>query len=333
MGTVLLCSEIVGLASALKNLLPLVTFHQVSHQELHNDDYGTTTAPPVALVADNQHIVAAVMYQENSPFKFIQGTWAGVEPVIRHLRPDKVPKMPICRFANNKFSHMMADYAVGQVIAWERNFRAMDMRQQEHTWTTSASASYRTLSQLKIGVLGLGQIGKQVAKSFKALGSEVWGLVRSMPDQPDEDNIDYYCIMGSTNDNLHKLLANCDYICNVLPHTSQTEGLLGNGVLSSCRVEDKKTVLVNVGRATVIQDVDLLEALDNNWISGAVLDVFYEEPLPKEHVFWSHPQIVITPHVSAISDPCDIARCFRENYERIMSGQPVLNTINWQNNY
>ena len=96
---------------------------------------------------------------------------------------------------------------------------------------------------------------------------------------------------------------------------------------------EKQSVFVNVGRANVISDEALLEALENKWLSGAILDVFHEEPLPQGHQFWKHPKITITPHISALSRPEDIAECFSDNFKLFLEKKPLLNLVNWNECY
>ena len=92
-------------------------------------------------------------------------------------------------------------------------------------------------------------------------------------------------------------------------------------------------MFINVGRSNVISDASLLEALDKDWISGAILDVFHQEPLPQGHAFWSHPKIILTPHVSALSRPEDIAECFKQNFFHFMKNEPLQNVVNWKQCY
>lgn len=92
-------------------------------------------------------------------------------------------------------------------------------------------------------------------------------------------------------DDLPDILKHCDYIINVLPSTKNTVGLLNGNVLEHCK--DKNAVLINVGRGSVIRETDLINALEQKWISAAILDVFEKEPLPKESKLWNLPQVIV----------------------------------------
>lgn len=92
-----------------------------------------------------------------------------------------------------------------------------------------------------------------------------------------------------TTEELPKFLRACDYVVNILPSTEQTKGLLNGEVLKNC--EEKKAVFINVGRGNIIRETDLVRALKKGWISGAILDVFEEEPLPQTSELWALPQV------------------------------------------
>lgn len=159
--------------------------------------------------------------------------------------------------------------------------------------------SYRVMPKLTIGILGLGDIGEYIAKMCKALGMTVWGVGRREKSDR-QDTVDHY----TTISRLPEVLQSCDYVCNLLPSTPATKYLLSGRVLESGK--DKRPVFINVGRGNVIDEKSLIYALDQGWISGAILDVCEVEPLPKESPFWKMPQVIITPHIAAISFPEEV---------------------------
>merc|ERR1712216_1065064 len=110
---------------------------------------------------------------------------------------------------------------------------------------------------------------------------------------------------------LSEFLAECDYVVSVLPSTPATRGLLGGEALKA--MKGRKGVLINVGRGDVLPEADALHALSEGWIQHLVADVFETEPLPKESSFWSHPQVTVSAHVSAVSQPIDVAAAFAAN--------------------
>lgn len=158
---------------------------------------------------------------------------------------------------------------------------------------------YRLMSQLSIGILGLGDIGKEIARVCKALGMTVWGVARR-EKQTKLSYVDYY----RTLDFLPEVLQSCDYFCNVLPSTSSTYHLLSGNTLESGK--EKKPVFINVGRGDIIDEASLVNAIQKGWISGAILDVFEKEPLPKDSALWDMPQVTITPHYAAVTFPYQV---------------------------
>jgi glyoxylate/hydroxypyruvate reductase A len=95
----------------------------------------------------------------------------------------------------------------------------------------------------------------------------------------------------------------------------------------------KGSFLINVGRGDHLNDNDLMDALYNNQLSGALLDVFSKEPLPQDHPFWKHPKIHITPHISSPTDKAKVARQILDNYNRILSGSTLKNQVDPQRSY
>ena len=158
------------------------------------------------------------------------------------------------------------------------------------------------MPQLSIAILGLGDIGRTVAKACKALNMTVWGVVRS-EKREKESFVDHYMTVSQ----LSEALRSCDYVCNVLPSTPATKHLLSGSILESGK--DKKPVFINIGRGDVISESSLVNALNRGWLSGAILDVFEVEPLPKESELWRMSQVVITPHIAALTFSSEVSRC------------------------
>jgi phosphoglycerate dehydrogenase-like enzyme len=173
------------------------------------------------------------------------------------------------------------------------------------------------VQELSIGVLGLGEIGRTIATTCGQMGMRVSGLVRTIPDEASQlPGVTYY-----TMDELPKLLAASDYVCNVLPSTPATRGLLGGGALARCKPD---ACLINVGRGDVIAETELVDALQKGLLAGAVLDVFEKEPLPITSKLWGLPDVVITPHEAALSFPHQVAEAFAENLDRYLADPDSL---------
>lgn len=160
--------------------------------------------------------------------------------------------------------------------------------------------TYRVLSELSIAILGFGDIGKVVGKRCKDFGMKVYGMMSRMPgEKPD-------CVDECfTSVDLNIFLEKADYVCNILPITSETNDMLSGGVLKHCA--NKQSVLINIGRGNVVADGEIVHALNNGWLRGAVLDVFRSEPLPSDSMLWKLPNVIITPHVSGITRDNDVS--------------------------
>jgi phosphoglycerate dehydrogenase-like enzyme len=231
-----------------------------------------------------------------------QSSFAGVEHVFRHTdRTDFV----FTRMGEG-MSAGIAEWTLLCILAHERQFSTILARQAEKKWAHSEVREYTRLSDRTLGILGAGTIGKHVASVARGLGMATIGFKRT-PGPADG--------CDETTTSLDHVLASCDVVLNVLPSTPATAGLLSGGVLKAGAA--RKPLFLNAGRGDVIEDTSLLQALDNGWLSGAYLDVFTEEPLPASSPLWSHPKIVITPHVACVSFTSDVVRVFTDNFERL----------------
>ncbi|CAH1776215.1 unnamed protein product, partial [Owenia fusiformis] len=264
--------------------------------------------------------------QDLPNLKWMHSVWAGNDKMFQNLDSKKpIPSYKFTRFAGCFGSHM-AEYVIGHILARERMIIDTWQDKQEKFWNKSVRQTYRILPELTLGILGVGDIGQEVAKVCKRFGMKIWGLVKQ--DIPNRSkDIDEYRQIPE----LPELLENCDYIVNILPSTPSTKGLLSSETLKHC--SKKKSVLINVGRGDIVDEAGIINALDNGWLSGAVLDVFDEEPLPKTSALWDHPAVHITPHVSAVTFGWQAAELFCENYEKFMKGEELPYPVSWEKGY
>ncbi|WP_449373187.1 D-2-hydroxyacid dehydrogenase [Arthrobacter psychrolactophilus] len=177
----------------------------------------------------------------------------------------------------------------------------------------------RLVSGSNVVITGLGEIGLETARLARALGMKVSGTKRNVAPIDGIEKV-------TDTDGLPGLVATADVLINTLPGTPYTEKMINTAIFNAMK---PGTVLVNVGRGTVVDEDALLEALNNGQISYACLDVFAVEPLPATSPLWEHPRVMVSPHTSALSlaENRLIAERFIENLTSFQAGEPLLHTV------
>jgi phosphoglycerate dehydrogenase-like enzyme len=248
--------------------------------------------------------------------RWVQATWAGVEPLLdRALRRDY-----LLTNARGVFGVLMTEYVFGYMLAHERRMFEKYESQKQCRWDTRPPGSLRGR---RLGLLGVGTIGAALARTAKHFGMHVRGLTRASRDCPDVDV--YY----HANDRL-AFAAGLDYVVCIVPNTAGTRRLIDRDFLSAL---PPTAVVINPGRASVIDHDALASALTEGRLAAAVLDVFDAEPLPAEHVLWRTPNVFVTSHTAALSIPTDIAPLFIDNYRRLVSGEPLKYRVDFDLEY
>ncbi|KAF4138383.1 D-isomer specific 2-hydroxyacid dehydrogenase NAD binding domain-containing protein [Phytophthora infestans] len=222
----------------------------------------------------------------------------------------------------------MGQYVFGYVTLFERMVLEAVKFQGNREYARPQMAQFRPSPTVTIGVLGLGDIGQGVGKMLRGAGYQVLGLKRRV--SPEQERELAQCADRVTSD-LDEVLSQSDYLVNVLPSTSSTRYLLNESNLELCR--ERKPVFINIGRGDVIAEKTIIDALDNGVWSRAVLDVFEEEPLPRHSALWSHPSVLLTPHVAGYPFAEDTASIFVDNFNRYLRNEPMLYEVDWRAGY
>jgi len=249
--------------------------------------------------------------------EWIQSVYAGVDALTPHL------ENYYGELTNVKgiFGQQISEYVLGYLIQNQRHFRHYQEQQRQANWRP---IPYQSLNSLKMVILGTGSIGSYLATTAKAFGIHVSGVNRSgIPAKHSTFDMTYHI------QELHTAFSQADVIVNTLPNTTETAGILNLDNLSHCH----QAILFNVGRGSALDEQALLEAINNNWISHAYLDVFENEPLNKGHPFWHHPDITVTPHIAALSFPEQVVEIFAENYQRWRDGFGLINQVDINKGY
>jgi phosphoglycerate dehydrogenase-like enzyme len=248
--------------------------------------------------------------------QWLQSSWAGVDQLCRPgLRRDYV-----LTGVKGIFGPLISEYVMTYLFALERRVFAMRNNQLEKHWKPF---SYRASREITLGIIGLGSIGSQLAQTARHFGIRVTGLNRS--GKPCDDVEKVY-----TADELSVFLETPDYVVLTLPDTRQTRHFINADVLKMMK---PSTVLINVGRGSIINEDHLVDALHNGVIGGAVLDVFESEPLVQDNPLWQMPNVYVTPHNAAISFPEDVVEIFAGNYHRFLQQETLLNVVNFDLGY
>ncbi|MBN2415032.1 glyoxylate/hydroxypyruvate reductase A [bacterium] len=242
--------------------------------------------------------------------KGVMSFGAGVD----HILADRsLPAaVPVSRVVDPVLAEDLREYLVGVVIAHRRRFHEYRESQRRMSWEP-----HRYTRASRVGILGLGRIGSTVARGFAALGFQVSGWSTGDKSLPGVS-----CHTGP--EGLIAITAGADYLICLLPLTPATEGILNYSLFASMK---RGSCLINAGRGAHLAEADLLDALDKGMLGAACLDVFREEPLPPDHPFWKRPEIIVTPHVSALTATETVTAQIAENYERIAEGLPMLHPV------
>ncbi|KAF7266242.1 hypothetical protein GWI33_020427 [Rhynchophorus ferrugineus] len=310
------------LASKLKESLPFIDFIDVKQTD------PTPLYTAEVILADYDYVGPHLSKLQN--IKWIQGTWAGIDYLKPFIQNDNPPKFLITRTSGENFGQLMGEHVLATMIFWERNYFQARENQYLKNWDKSiCSEDHRSLAELTVGILGIGSIGNRIGRTLNYLGSTIYGYGRQEINLNNEEyeHISQYFTQATLKD----FLANVDYVINVLPATPQTDNLLGNGILENCK--GKNVIFINVGRGNIIKETELINALNQEWISGAILDVFENEPLSKDSPLWEMKNVFITPHISGNSRSRDIIKKFVMNYERYQNNQPLINIVDFDKGY
>jgi glyoxylate/hydroxypyruvate reductase A len=173
-----------------------------------------------------------------------------------------------------------------------------------------------------LGILGLGSVGKEIAKRGKQFGMDVLGVKR-IPEPVE--NVDQ--VFGQ--DDLDKMIPLVDYLINTLPLTPKTYHILGEKELTLMK---EGSTLYSIGRGKTVDEKALKKVLQTKKIQ-AVLDVFEKQPFPPKSKFWGLKNVIITPHVSGISLPEEISEEFVRNFKRWAKGEPLANLVDREKGY
>lgn len=240
--------------------------------------------------------------------QLIHSVGAAVDHIT--LKQNIKPHQNICRIVDHYLSADMFEFLLAVVMAEIKNLPLYQLQQNDQNWKPR---KYKRINDTQISILGLGEIGAFVAQQFAQLGFKVKGW-----SQHKKQIKDVECFAGA--DELTEAISTSDFLINILPVTLQTTGILNQKIFQQLSAN---TILINVGRGEHLVDEDLLAALATEKLQAAYLDVFQTEPLPKDHPFWTHPKIRVTPHTASVTNIDSAVLLVVENYQNYLRGLPL----------
>ncbi len=247
--------------------------------------------------------------QEFAPFtrcKAVLSLWAGVERIVGNASLTQ----PLCRMVDTGLTEGMVEWVVGHTL---RHHLGMDRHivNPAQVWDPTCPPLAR---ERPVTILGMGALGTACARALVALNFPVTGYSRRPKALPG---------IATTTD-LGAALAGAQIVVTLLPKTPDTENILNARTLA---LLPRGAVILNPGRGALIDDDALLAALDHGKIAQATLDVFRTEPLPRDHRFWTHPRITVTPHIAADTRASGAVHVLVENIRRGEAGEAFLHLV------
>jgi phosphoglycerate dehydrogenase-like enzyme len=219
--------------------------------------------------------------------RWVHCTGAGVDS---WLYPTELSRDILFTRTSESFGVYIAEWALARALAFRQQIVDLADAQRRHEWSPREIGYVRGS---KAVVVGTGDVGSHIARLFAAIGATVHGVSRSGRGHGDASVFATTSKVGE----LPRLVGDANWLIVTLPLTAETRALIGREVLTACR----GAVLMNAGRGAVVDEAALPEALDKGWLSGAILDVFETEPLPKDSPLWDDHRVMISPHISGLT--------------------------------
>jgi phosphoglycerate dehydrogenase-like enzyme len=304
------------------------------HATAASDGDGATGSPEAATAARGAEIYfgygvpVAVARAAQGSLRWAHSAAAGVRATIT---PEFLATGAVLTNAKGLHAEPMADWAVAAIGFCLRGFHDAVQAQRESRWTkdefTDGRVPVREFGGARVGIMGLGGIGAAIARRCAALGMRV-SAVRRHPRLRRPPGVRW--VGGASQ--LSTLARRSDVLVIAAPDTGATLGAVGDAVL---RALPAGAFVINVARGNLLDEDALLVHLQRGHVAGAVLDVFLKEPLPADHPLWRHPRVLVSPHVSAVSDRFweRETALLVENIRRYRHGQRLANLVNLRAGY
>lgn len=250
--------------------------------------------------------------------KVVASMGAGVRSIIGC--PSLPKGVQVTKIVQKEHQEDMAQFVLALSLSHIRQLPLYRQYQSQELWKPR---SYKRTDETTVGIMGLGAIGQVIGKLLVKNGFRVTGWSKS---KKEVEGIKSFYGQDQRKD----FLNTAEILVCILPLTPETHGILNREVFADL---PKGAYLINIGRGAQLNEQDLLDALQDEQLSGATLDVFETEPLPKGHPFWQHDQIRITPHIAGNSHPKLAAVDVLANYQAMKKGTQLIHTIDLNKGY
>lgn len=252
--------------------------------------------------------------QQFPNLRCVHSLGAGVDHILQDA--DLPQHVLVARVVDPLLTISMSQFLVMAVLHYTNHIADYSADKQKRRWQPRLP---RRPKETTVGIMGLGVMGAHAAEQLHRFGFRVVGWRRN-PEKRPPSKVRVFTGPGEFAPFLNAV----DVLINLLPLTPETAEILNAGTF---RLLGPGAYLINVARGHHVVEKELLQALDDGHLSGAWLDVFREEPLPPEHPFWQHPKLILTPHISSVSNPKSVAKQIVDNYHRLRNGKPLLHLV------
>ncbi len=295
------------LQALIEKEAPHKSFRFMPEEELSQEDLSWADA----LVSFN--LKAEYDY---SSVKWVHSLGAGVDRFLhkKDWNQEILLTRTICSFGRR-----IAEYCLSYILKDLQLHDRFQEQQQQRNWVQSTP---KLLGEQKVLAYGTGEIGQMIAQVFCGLGVDVYGVSLSGKKKTGFNEV-------MTIDSHFSILNEMNYVINTLPLTERTEKLFNGSIFNQL----SNAGFINVGRGASVDEAALLQALTENTVRFAVLDVFEQEPLPESNPLWNHPRLQITPHISAVTTPSEGAACFLDTLKNIDENRPLTNRVDTNKGY
>ncbi len=260
--------------------------------------------------------VPSSIYRQAKVLRWIQVMGAGIE---RFLVPEIPPHVLVTRISG-VFGPWMAEYTLAWCLRVTQRMELFEQQQRDRRW---APVDPLLLRGTTLCIVGLGEIGRHIARLARRAGMRTIGVTRGGKQSPDAERT-------YRPHAIKKALAHADWVVLTVPLSDETRGLIGESELAAMK---PSAWLINIARGPVVDEKALIAALRAGTIGGAVLDVFDEEPLPPDHPLWALENVAITPHIAGPSLAAEITPIFNDNLRRYVAGRPLRFLVNRRRGY